>query len=109
MRCLTVAACALLALPLAAGEDLPQYTVPRAEAAKAISPAESDDGLDLDLVFPLSQLPQLGRAAAETEVDLRPSSRRPEAWRRLLPQAQAEPRLFAPDEDRPPKPLTGEW
>ena len=118
MRSLTVVACAALSgalvvwlgLPLAAAaEDLPQYTVPRANAAETIAPADSEDGLDLDLVFPLSQLPQLGRATSEVEIDLRPSSRRGDAWRRWLPQAQAEPGMLSPDADRPPKPLTGEW
>lgn len=120
MRCLTASGRAALSAMLAgflgmtgstsAAEDLPLYTVRSADASKAQSPPAAKEVLDLDLVFPLSQLPQSGREGTDVEpIDLRPSSRRAGSWRQLWPQAQAEPGLFSPDEDRPLKPLTGQW
>jgi hypothetical protein len=94
----------LLVLPrlAAAAEDLPSYSVRPEEKSPAAT-----EVLELDLDFPLSQLPQMGRAPADYPVDLRPSSRRTGTWRNWGPQA--EPGLFSVDEDRPLKPLTGGW
>lgn len=92
-------------------EDLPMYRVRETERSPAVEVP------DLELRFPVGQLPnQFSR-----DLDLpflhgrnpipgqaAPSSRR-ESARRLWLQSQGEPQLFAPDDDRPLKPMAGGW
>ncbi len=123
MRCPTVSArgvlAILLAIPLAlpvvqptSAEDLPQYKVRRTEEVKTVVPAGATEVPDFQLLFPAGQLPQVDPAVLiedEAPLALRPTNRRNGAWNQFWPQAQAAPALFAPDDDRPLKPLTGQW
>jgi hypothetical protein len=117
MRSLTVPVCAALGLltavlgmPLVshAEEELPPYRVSPTEDVQKDSSSPLEEP-EFELWFPQGQMPALKRNVVVEEQGSAFRSSRRTAWQNLLPQAQAEPALFSPDEDRPLKPLTGQW